>query len=184
MHEVWDNKEAIINTFNEFAASSNSLVVMESQMLSSISPQNIRIIEREPVILSDINQFNQQILGPELAKTLEWQPWLAIIMKYLFSKELLIELQQVFKQIESKFYQRKQSSFSSGDKILISLMRVLASWDKEVSILVVDECTALLDTQLNALFLKCLAELSVRTSVYLGAQRAFNLDCPAKINLG
>lgn len=137
------------------------------RMLSSVTTANIRVIEREPTIFNDLVEFNQQILGPELSKSLHWQSLLTVKTKYLFTTQLHHELQKTFKQIEAKFYRREFKQFSSGEKILISYMRTLASWDKDISILVVDECTAFLDTKMRALFLQCLCQLSDRVSVYI-----------------
>lgn len=55
-------------------------------------------------------------------------------------------------------------------------MRVLTSWDKTVSILVVDECTTFLDTKSKGLFLRCLSELSMNASVYLSSHEDFSLE--------
>ena len=87
----------------------------------------------------------------------------------LLSNELVNELLYLFSQMEWNFYDRVGGGFSSGEKILISVMRALTSWDKTVSILVVDECTAFLDSQVRSLFLRCVLELSTSTAVYLSA---------------
>ncbi len=152
-------------------------------IFSFIPPQKIRVIKKDPVISNNRKEFNRQILGAELAQLLDWQTLVLIKAKYLFSKELSIELKRVFKKIEHKFYTKGYSRFSSGEKFLISFMQAIASWDKEVSILLIDECTADLDKKIKDLFFKCLSMLSTHTALYLITGELFNIDRPAKINL-
>lgn len=153
------------------------------EMLAHISHENIRVIEREPVIFDSLNIFDEQVLGPKYANSAQWNIILKKRISGFLSKDLLNELSHHFSQIENKFYSRGNGRFSSGERILISLMRALTSWDKRVSILVVDECTAFLDTQIKELFLRCLSELSTNTSVYLSTHEDFNLKRPTEINL-
>lgn len=156
------------------------------QTLSSVPCQNIRVIKHEPIEFNDLEPFNSQILGPELSKSLHWRTLLAIKTKYLFSNSLRKELLQVFNQIESRFSRGKHGCFSSGERILISCMRALASWDKDVSHLVVDECSAFLDYKdykMRPLFLQCLNELSIRVSVLLLTPESIKSYRPVEVNL-
>lgn len=157
--------------------------VLTKQELSSIPPQKILVIKKDPVISNNRKEFNRQILGAELAQLLDWQTLLPIKAKYLFSKELSIELKRVFQKVEHKFYTRGYSRFSAGEKFLISFMQAIASWDKEVSILLIDECTADLDTKIKDLFFKCLSMLSTHTTIYFHSGELVNIDRSAKINL-
>ncbi|CAM3718572.1 putative ABC transporter [Legionella longbeachae NSW150] len=157
--------------------------IILKQKLANTAKDNIRVIEREPVIFTSLRTFNEQILGPENTHSLHWNIVLQEKIKGFLSAHLLNNLSKFFSEIEEKFYDRGNGHFSSGEKILISLMRVLTSWDRKVSILVVDECTVFLDTKIKVLFLRCLSELSMNTSVYLSAHEDFNLEKPTKINL-
>ena len=139
------------------------------RMLVNVSPENIRVIDRDPVIFNCLQTFNEQILGPVISNLFDWKIFLMDKVRDLLSDELINELLYMFSQMEWDFYDRVGGGFSSGEKILISVMRALASWDKTVSILVVDECTAFLDDQVRSLFLRCLLELSASTAVYLSA---------------
>ncbi len=152
-----------------------------NQMLANISKSKIRVIEREPIIFISLTTFNEQILGPRNSKYSSWQNALEEKMKDNLSDHLIKALSVFFLKAEEKYYQRVNGNFSSGEKILISLMRSLTSWDKTVSILVIDECTAFLDTQIKDLFLKCLSELSRTIAVYLSAHEEFHIDKLLKI---
>lgn len=156
---------------------------MKEMVLDVVPPQKILVIKKDPVISNNRKEFNRQILGAELAQLLDWQTLLPIKAKYLFSKELSIELKRVFQKIEHKFYTRGYSRFSAGEKFLISFMQAIALWDKEVSILLIDECTADLDTKIKDLFFKCLSMLSTHTTIYFHSGELVNIDRSAKINL-
>lgn len=138
------------------------------QFSCMLSTNNIRVIERDAIIFYNLD-FNQQILGIDLARTMFYKPLLFVKLKYLFSSELSLSLQQKFVELEKKFCDSKHTGFSSGEKILVSLMRALISWDREVNILIIDECTLFLDKEVKTLFIRCIKELALRTAVYLSA---------------
>jgi hypothetical protein len=133
----------------------------------SIGQSNRRVIEKEAVIFNHLSGFSQQILGPTLAESLHWQPLLAIKTKYLFSKELHQHWLQLCQQVEWRFYQIPRKALSISDRILISCMRALASWDMNVSTLVVNASLACLEPNVRTIFLQCLNELSVRASIVI-----------------
>lgn len=133
-------------------------------LLSSISREQIRVIERDAVLFSQFD-FNQQILGPELAKITHYKAILALKLKYIFSKDLYTNLLTNFYILNSKF-ESSNHIFSSGEKVMISLMRAVASWDANVKILVIDECSVFLDSEVKKLFMRCVDELSRITAVY------------------
>lgn len=157
--------------------------IILKQKLTNIAKDNIRVIEREPIIFSSLKTFNEQILGPEYTHSIHWEIVLQKKIKGFLSTHLLNDLSKFFTKVEDKFHDRGNGNFSSGERILISLMRVLTSWDRTVSILVVDECTAFLDAEIRDLFLQCLAELSTKTSVYLSTHEGLNMKKLAKIDL-
>lgn len=149
-------------------------------LFKNISIQKIRVIDREPEIFNLLKTFNQQILGPEQAKLFSWKQLLHDKMSSILTGELIKELSKAFFLIEDQYYKRRNARFSSGEKILISLMRALTSWNKEVSILVVDECTVFLDQNIKTLFLRCIYELSNSIAVYLSAHESINMDALGK----
>ncbi len=153
------------------------------QMLANIPKTKIRVVERDPVIFKSLKTFNEQILGPINPNYSDWQIALDEKMRGRLSTHLINAFLALFLKIEEKFYERRNGQFSSGEKILISLLRSLSSWDRTVSILVIDECTAFLDTQIKDLFLRCLSELSAITAVYLSTHEEVNLAKPVKVNL-
>lgn len=155
--------------------------IILKQKLATIAKDHIRIIERDPVIFTTLKTFNEQIMGPKDTSVTHWKLILQKRVEGILSAYLFNELLTLFSEIEEKFYGRENGHFSSGEKILISLMRVLISWDKRVSILVVDECTAFLDTKSKGLFLRCLSELSMNASVYLSSHEDFSLEKSAII---
>lgn len=184
-YKTWndDVKSSLLNPIFDYKRLSvNDKIHQLEQCLSSVSSTHIRVIESDPVLFDNIAQFNQQILGRELSKSLYWQSFLSIKTKYLFSKELRSQLLQIFNQVESKFCQRDHKAFSLGNRILMSLMRTLASWDKDVSILIVEGWPTSLGTKMRVLFLQCLNELSIRASVFITSQETVGTFRPVGIN--
>lgn len=139
------------------------------QMLSSISSKNMRIIECDAVIFNGLN-FNQQILGSQLAEKVIYRQLLFTKLKYLFSRELGLKLQEKFLALEDKFFEEELRDFSYSDRVIISLMRALAMWDTDVSVLVIDECFRLLDPEIKSLFFQCIEELSLFTAIFLSTR--------------
>lgn len=138
-------------------------------LLKNISSANIRVIEREPEIFTLLLSFNEQILGPEQAKLGSWKKCLAKKMKRQLSADLLQALFSFFSGLEEKFYQRENHHLSSGEKVLISLLRALTSWNPAVFILVADECLAFLDLSAKSLVLRCLNELSRSIAIFISS---------------
>lgn len=145
-----------------------------THMLKNVSNKNIRIIEREPVIFNNLPSFKEQILGP-VCINLEWQVILKNNIQDYLTDTLIQELIQTFLRIENNFNQRDNKQLSSGEKILISLMRALTSWNAKVAILIIDECSNFLDIKIKNLFLKCIYELSKNTAIYFTSHDSVNL---------
>lgn len=136
--------------------------------LTETRRENIRLIEREPILFDVFTTFNAQVLGPEsMLKESSWQQIFENKMQpYLRPEERRCLLKQ-FRYLDKQFCLRFPKTFSSGEKVLISLMRVLLSWDEKVVVLLVDECTAFLDHPTRALFMKIIAQLSQHVAIYL-----------------
>lgn len=145
-------------------------------MLHNISPANIRVIEREPEFFSLFLSFNEQILGPEQSKFSYWLTILNDKMTGILSKNTINDLKCFYLAVEEKFHQRLNGHFSSGEKILLSLLRALTSWNNQVFILIADECTAFLDFKSKYLFLCCLYELSNIIPIFISSHEMINLD--------
>ena len=90
----------------------------------------------------------------------------------LLSINLIYELKCFFSTIEEKFSQKMDGGLSSGEKILISILRALTSWNKEITMLVTDECVAFLDFKSKNLLLRCLNELSSIIPIFISSHES------------
>lgn len=144
-------------------------------LLYNSATSNIRVIEREPEIFNMLPTFNEQILGPEESKLFSWANLLDQKMSDVLSRHLIDDLNYFFSIIEEKFYKRVNGQLSSGEKILISLLRALTSWNKKISMLVTDECIAFLDPKSRGLLLRCLDELSHVIPIFISSHELLNL---------
>lgn len=145
-------------------------------LFQKVSASNIRIIEREPEIFSVFTTFNEQILGPEQSKLFHWVRLLHEKMDGVLSSNLINDLKYFFVIVEQKFYKRANGHFSSGEKVLISLLRALTSWNTNVRILITDECVAFLDFKSKKLFFRCLLELSERIPIFISSHESINFE--------
>lgn len=146
-------------------------------MLKDVSNKNIRIIERDPIIFNNLHSFKEQILGPKCTN-FAWQSILQKNLQEHLTPAVLQKLINILILVENNFNTRSNKQLSSGEKILISLMRALTSWNNKISILIIDECSMFLDIKIKDLFLKCISEISKNTAVYITSHEKINFKMP------
>lgn len=105
-------------------------------MLKSLPPQKLRLLKREEMLIHDSVQLNQLILGEKLANKITWQNLIAVKLKYMFSVSLAQNLLQEFNLVSTKL--TKSEPLFAADKLMISLMKMIASWDVDIAVLIVD----------------------------------------------
>lgn len=143
-----------------------------NKLLINLSSQNLRVIEKNSIIFNDLSSFKNQILGPAIFDFKDWKDLLNKKMGRVLTYDLISALEDLLKEIESKFYQRKDKRFSSGEKVVISFFRTIASWNSTVSLVIIDECTAFLDFQIKDLFMRCINQLAKEVAIYLCSHEA------------
>ncbi len=135
-------------------------------LLESLPQKQWRCLKQEEVALSGSTQLNQFILGENLALRMDWQTLVNIKLKYMFSPSLALELRQEFEAVALKIKQSQQAS-SRADSFLVSLMRVIASWDVDILVLLVDKrALQFLPPSLRELLNACFMEFTDLANVY------------------
>lgn len=139
-----------------------------------IHDKQIRVIDRNSILFDCFEDFSQQICGPKLIKKESGESlgedWTVLIMRtlqQLVSRDLVDKWMKIFLLLETHFYRRKNREFSSGEKVLISLMRFLSGWHNGVKLLIIDECEAFLDGSKKPLFRKTITEISAFMAVFV-----------------
>ncbi len=127
----------------------------------------VRIIERNAVIFSALQDFDHQIFGPNFPYKKNSIKQIDTTLKSLLLPMTGYKLIKIFKALKEKYYTRSEQQFSSGEKVLLSLMRMLAHWSDNVKLIIVDECTAFLDQDIKRSFMECLEQLSRHVAVYI-----------------
>ena len=138
-----------------------------SQLLDSINQDNIRIIERDSIIFDCFDDINTQICGPFNILNDRWVTKINQSLAKLLEPAPAKEWMDIFLSLESEYIRRENKTISSGEKIILSLMRFLASWNKDVCLLIVDECDSFLDHDKKQLFIEMLNILSSSMAIYI-----------------
>jgi ABC-type lipoprotein export system ATPase subunit len=136
-------------------------------LINSLSPSNIRIIERETIIFESMDTFNSQIIGPYNSNCINWKNKVIHSTSQLLDSNLSKELINAFSNIEKEYYSRKDKSMSSGEKVIVSFIRFFASWDSNVRLLIIDECDSFLDPHNKKLFTAVIHSLSSYMAIYI-----------------
>jgi len=140
-----------------------------SQLAASLSDSDIRVVERDVVIFDCFDKFNEQVCGPFTNGKTLWNEKVRYSLYKLLSNNLACKWFKIFSTLESEFIKRNNNSFSSGEKVVLSFMRFLFSWNAHVKLLIVDECDSFLDDENKELFLQSLMSISLSMAVYIGS---------------
>lgn len=142
-----------------------------SYLIDNISQDHVRVIDRETVIFECFADFNSQICGPATVHR-EWKETIPRSLNRLLSADLAKEWMRVFLALDVEYTSRKDKIMSSGEKVVLSLMRFFSSWNTEVNVLIIDECDSFLDHEKKKLFIKTVQELAGHMAVYISCHDA------------
>lgn len=135
-------------------------------LINNIDQNKVRVIDRETVIFDCFTDFHSQILGPATIHT-RWQEIILHSLNQLLPINLVKEWMNVFIALEIEYIGRKDKILSSGERVILSLMRFFCSWDMNVNLLVIDECDSFLDHEKKTLFINTVNELAQYMAVYI-----------------
>ena len=155
------------------------------QLVNSINTNNIRVIERDVVVFKCFHQdFNSQVFGPLDRNVTHWQALATRTLHKLLSPQLSQQWFDLLIRLENEYFLRQDRNISSGEKIILSVMRFFCSWNEYVKLLIVDECDAFLDYENKQLFTQTLSELSKYMAIYISFHSLdFDHDYMSLINL-
>jgi ABC-type glutathione transport system ATPase component len=127
----------------------------------------VRIIEKSPGIVKEWSTFESQIMGfssPENQSNF----WMTLEKKldHILPSKIGEEWLLIFKNLERLWKTRKNNEFSNGEQILFSLARVLYYFNKEVKVIISDECDSFLDKKTRKLYLETIRHFSTNISVW------------------
>ena len=152
----------ILKYERKFTMPNNDKLSNFSQMLGA---EYLRVIDRDAVIFDCLKDFGEQICGPDYKSI-----WLKIIeenVTQLLGPKLSKEWFKIFQNLETKYVIRNNNSFSSGERVLVSIMRFFFSWNQKVQLLVIDECNAFLDLEKKKLLNQTIDILSSKIAIYM-----------------
>lgn len=136
-------------------------------LMVAINPNNTRLIEREAVVFECFDDFNSQILGPINVMSAQWINKINPAMDQLLDKMTSYQWRKIFTALEQEYIARSQKILSSGEKVILSMMRFLASWNDKVNLLIIDECDSFLDSHKKSIFIDSINQLASRMAIYI-----------------
>lgn len=137
-----------------------------ADFISHINRSKVRVIDREAVILDCFTEFTTQVCGPSTSS----QGWLGPVsysLNRLLTPELATAWVSLFRGLEMGYTERTNKILSSGERVILSLMRFFCSWSIEVNLLIIDECDSFLDYEKKALFINTVNQLAQHMAVYI-----------------
>ncbi|WP_028388640.1 ATP-binding cassette domain-containing protein [Legionella fairfieldensis] len=137
-----------------------------SSFIAKIEQKNVRVIDRHPIIFEDLTDFNSQICGPIISQV-QWKKTVTYSLGQLLDANQANEWMKIFISLEAEYTIRKDKVLSSGEKVLLSFMRFLSSWNNEVNLLIIDECDSFLDQEKKKLFIMTINELACHMAIYI-----------------
>lgn len=143
-----------------------------SRLLAEITQENVRVIERESVVFDCLDDMNSQICGPLGAINYRWEIIIIQSLSKLLAPDLVRKWMEVFIGLESEYTSRKDKIMSSGEKVILSLMRFFSSWNVTVNLLIIDECDSFLDYDKKKLFIETVQALADHMAVYISCHDA------------
>ena len=138
-----------------------------SELVVSIKQENTRVIERDAVVFECLDDFNSQVCGPFNIFNYPWKNKINQSMDQLLEKCLANQWREIFISLESEYISRQSKIMSSGEKVILSMMRFFASWNNKVNLLVIDECDSFLDLNKKTLFIKTIHNLGSHMAIYI-----------------
>ncbi len=136
------------------------------QLVATTTAKKTRVIEREVVVFDCFNEFNNQVCGPGATKE-NWRSKINQATHELLPPDLAAEWMKIFMSLEQAFFCRKEKGLSSGEKILLSMMRFFYSWNNEVNLLIIDECDAFFDSEKRKLFFQSIQIIANHLAVFI-----------------
>lgn len=137
-----------------------------SFLVNKIDQGKVRVIDREAVIFDCFTKFTNQVCGPEASHPMWLEP-VSHSLNELLTVDLAKAWLKIFKDLELEYTGRKDKILSSGERVVLSLMRFFSSWNKEVNLLIVDECDSFLDSEKKTFFINTIKELTCHMAVYI-----------------
>ena len=144
-----------------------------NQLIHAIIQSNVRIIERDAVLFECFNDFNSQICGPFKDCNFRWNTVVTQTLNELLPNDLARTWLKIFLHIEKEYIYRENKIMSSGERIILSLMRFFFSWNNAVNLLIIDECDSFLDNEKRKLFIQTITELSSKIAVYISVHATY-----------
>lgn len=133
---------------------------------ASITQTQVRVIDRDAIIFEDLLSFNNQICGPNSTNK-SWKSLIFNALNSLTDAKLTNHWMQAFTTLEHKYLNRANKIMSSGEKILLSFMRFLSSWNEKVYLLIIDECDTFLDIETRKIFNLTLDKIAAHMAIYI-----------------
>ena len=87
----------------------------------------------------------------------------------LLDERLANQWMKIFLSLEWNFINRKEKLLSSGEKIILSFARFFASWDRNVKLLIIDECDSFLDKVNREFFIEAVSCICLHMAVYISS---------------
>lgn len=135
--------------------------------------ENIRLIERETIIFNNLPDFSSQVMGPANNDSKKWDEHINKALFILFDQNLAQNWINIFTDLEYKFNLRGNKLLSSGERVILSFMRFLSSWNCNVKMIIVDECEAFLDFDTRKIFELTLQILSKNMAIYMSSHEMY-----------
>lgn len=147
-----------------------------SRLVNMIDQSKVRVIDREAVIFDCFPKFANQICGPEALDSMWLEP-VSLSLNELLTVDLAKAWMKLFKDLELEYSGRNDKILSSGERVILSLMRFFSSWHREVNLLIIDECDSFLDSEKKNLFINTVKELARFMAVYISCHDRQLSDC-------
>lgn len=135
-----------------------------AQLTTAVTKETTRVIEREAIIFASLNDLDSQIAGPVMVN---WQLLIRKSSEQLLGTHLAKQWMNIFRALEKAYDSRQEKTMSSGEKVILSFMRFFFSWNREVNLLIIDECDAFLDQKKQRLFMETVKQLAHSMAVYI-----------------
>lgn len=138
-----------------------------SEFVCTLNEENTRVIERDTIVFDCFDDFNSQICGPINIFNEQWKIKINKSISQLLDKPMANKWQRIFNSLEYEYISRRTKAMSSGEKVILSVMRFFASWNANVNLLVIDECDSFLDVDKKTLFIQTIDRLSSSMAIYI-----------------
>ena len=134
--------------------------------ISHINQSKVRVIDREAIVLDCFKELTAQVCGPNTSCQ-TWSEPVSYSLNRLLTPELAAAWMKVFRGLEIEYAERTNKILSSGERVILSLMRFFCSCNIEVNLLIIDECDSFLDYEKKVLFINTVNQLAQHMAVYI-----------------